>query len=524
MSVMHKEMDKNDELRMEWDPFSDEQADGRFFPGAGRGERVEQLLQLLRYGPGLSLLVGPTGIGKRSLLVHLLTLIDRDLFDVAVLDAAATPDFARLLTQLDEPWRSMEPFTPDNFLELVPAVAAAADEESKTLVCILVGAQQLSVAVLDSLQAMLTASAGLPVKCLLLVDAAELEAVPVLSELMKGLPDTAVLYLDPLDQAQTGQYLHYRLQGAGLGTTSFNTQQVERIFHKSGGIITRINEAARELLLEAMPAAQKAPEKPPLPWVQIGGLAAAILIVLVLFSSGSDPDEPQPVTQTSSVVLDNPVQPLSEPATTHQPFAEVARMAAETAPPPAEPEPALSDVATEAGTGYGPGAGQSAPAGIEMVPPVPAQAGTPVVENKPSVAPAEVQRPAPVTRPAPVVSRPATSASKPAASKPVAAAQPAANGARAGRVLALPQDHYVLQLLGAQEEATVKRFLNQYPSLRKVTYYKTWRQGKPWFVVVQGDYPSYAAAKSAVATLPAALQKQTPWIRQVSAVTKEIPR
>ena len=333
MSVMHTEMDKNDELRMEWDPFTDDQVEGLFFPGAGRGELAEQLLHLLRYGSSLTLLVGSPGVGKRNLLVHVLTQIDRDLFDIAVIDAHVMLDFAQLLSQLDDPWRSLRPFTPDNYLELVPAVASAADEESKTLVCVLVGAQQLSEAVLGHLQAMLSASAGLPVKCLLLVDGAELEAVPTMRGLVEALPETAVLYLDPLDLEQTREYLQYRMHTAGLGQVSFNDEQVERIYRAGGGVIARTNAAARELLLEAMPAAAKASQKKAgLPWMHIGALGLAVVVLLVLFVSQPDSEAPAPVAETNTVVLDNPVQPLSEPATEQTPFAEVARVAAESVP------------------------------------------------------------------------------------------------------------------------------------------------------------------------------------------------
>src|SRR5690606_44682 len=178
MSVMNTEMEKNDELRMEWDPFTDDQVEGLFFPGAEREERVEQLAHLLRYGAPLTLLIGAAGTGKRTLLSHLLSRLDHDLFDIAVVDADVMLDLPTLLSLLDEPWRSLGPFTPDNYLGLVPAVAAAADEESKTLLCIIRHAQLLSAELVAQLQAMLAAAAGLPVKCLLLVDAVELEAVP----------------------------------------------------------------------------------------------------------------------------------------------------------------------------------------------------------------------------------------------------------------------------------------------------------------------------------------------------------
>lgn len=514
MSVMHMEMDKNDELRMDWDPFGD-RGEGQFYPGAGRAERVEQLLHLLRYGPGLSLLVGPAGVGKRTVLVHLLGQLDRELFDLAVLEASAELTFPQLLEQLDDPWRSLRPFTPDNCLEAVPAVAAAADEESKTLVCILVGAQLLSADVLENLQALLGASAGLPVKCLMLVDAPELEAAPALSGMLQALPDTAVHYVEPLDEAQTRDYLEYRMQAAGLGQMPFDDGQVKSIVAASEGFIARINRSARDMLMDAMPATPAAPEKAPLPWMHIGALGAVVLVLL--FFWGRSADEPAEITpETHRVVLDNPVQPLTEPATDQLPFAEVARVAAEAAGPGETAGVDSADSAAASAAATAPLAATTS----ASVAPVVAEPAQPVAPP-PAVA-------APQSRPAPAATAPAKpAASAPVAQKPAAPASTArvsAEDTRTAWLRSLPADHYVLQLLGAQEEATVKRFLSQYPSLRKVTYYKTWRQSKPWYVVVQGNYPNYDAAKAAVNQLPAGLREQKPWVRKVEAVVREIPR
>lgn len=517
MSVMNMEMEKNDDLRMEWDPFTDDHVEGLFFPGAEREERVGQLAHLLRYGAPLTLLIGRAGIGKRTLLSHLLSQLDRDLFDIAILDAGVMLDLPGLLSLLDEPWRSLRPFTPDNYLELVPAVAAAADEESKTLLCIIRHAQHLSAELVVQLQAMLAAAAGLPVKCLLLIDAAELEAVPSIGQLIEAFPESSVLYLDPLDQEQTAAYLAYRMHTAGLGEVHFGDEQVQRIHAQSQGVPAEINRVARDLLLEALPARRSAPpSRATLPWMHIGalGVVGLLLLVLVLTRSGDDGDAARPVA-SNTVVLENAVQAVEPPADV-TPFTEVAKVAAEVAaskPEVAEnadsgvvvadaPVVAPTQVISEAAV-----AQQAARAEPQSVPPV----QTDVAARPESVVTAPVA-PAPETKSVQAAPQPA------AVKQPVAAPAKPAGDPRIAWLRSLPKDHYVLQLLGAQEEATVKRFLSQYPSLRKVAYYKTWRQGKPWYVVVQGDYPSDAAARAAIAQLPASLQKQSPWIRKVEII------
>ena len=79
MSVMQKDVARmDDNMPMEWDPFTDPPQGAPFFPGAGRAEIVEQLQHLLRYGPGLVVLAGASGVGKETLVDYLLDELDPD--------------------------------------------------------------------------------------------------------------------------------------------------------------------------------------------------------------------------------------------------------------------------------------------------------------------------------------------------------------------------------------------------------------------------------------------------------------
>lgn len=535
MSVMQKDMvNVDDNMRMEWDPFSDTAAPSApFFGGAGRADTIDQLQHLLRYGPSLTVLAGDPGVGKRTLINQFLRQLDRDLFDVADLNAGVMLSFQQLLTSLEEPWRSLHPITCDNYQELVPALASAADEESKTLVCILREAEKIDTETAVDLQSLLKSCAGLPLKFLLVANVAELERSPRLQMLVQALPDSSLLYLDPFTAAQTADYLQFRLQAAGLGAAPFSPQQVERIQQASDGKAGRINGVAQELLLDAMPTpavpSRNITGRPQVPWLHVGAFAVVLAVLgLILFSGG----EETPPAETAAgdnasrhIVLENAAQPVADAPQDNR-FAEVGRVAEQSAPvevaPAAATEPAALDVAVVP-------VDPAASAGVSAVEPVatvaspaatPAPAVTPVMPvPEPVVASAPVLAPAAVKPATPVPAKPAA-APKPAA-RPAAAVAPAVDS-RSRWIMSLPRNHYVLQLLGANEESTVKRFLSQYPSLKKVSYYRTQRQGKPWYVVVQGDYPDYASAKRAVASLPAAIRQQTPWVRQVDAIRQEL--
>jgi DamX protein len=52
--------------------------------------------------------------------------------------------------------------------------------------------------------------------------------------------------------------------------------------------------------------------------------------------------------------------------------------------------------------------------------------------------------------------------------------------------------------------------------------FKSLRQGKDWFVVVIGHYPSSARARQAIDSLPELQKKASPWPRDLKTIKKEI--
>ena len=52
--------------------------------------------------------------------------------------------------------------------------------------------------------------------------------------------------------------------------------------------------------------------------------------------------------------------------------------------------------------------------------------------------------------------------------------------------------------------------------------FKSLRQGKDWFVVVTGRFPTSAKARQAVQNLPAAQSKASPWPREIKVIQQEI--
>ncbi|HEI6966246.1 TPA: SPOR domain-containing protein [Yersinia enterocolitica] len=86
-----------------------------------------------------------------------------------------------------------------------------------------------------------------------------------------------------------------------------------------------------------------------------------------------------------------------------------------------------------------------------------------------------------------------------------------------------PSSHFTIQLSSASRSDT----LNAYAKQQKLTdyhVYETKRDGKPWYVLVTGNYASSADAKKAITTLPADVQAKKPWVKPVQQVQQDLKK
>ncbi|TQI77708.1 DamX protein [Serratia fonticola] len=93
----------------------------------------------------------------------------------------------------------------------------------------------------------------------------------------------------------------------------------------------------------------------------------------------------------------------------------------------------------------------------------------------------------------------------------------------AGSLKTAPGSHYTLQLSSASRSDTLNAFAKQ-QNLQHFMVYETKRDGKPWYVLVSGNYASSAEAKRAIATLPADVQAKKPWVRPVHQVQQDLKK
>lgn len=91
----------------------------------------------------------------------------------------------------------------------------------------------------------------------------------------------------------------------------------------------------------------------------------------------------------------------------------------------------------------------------------------------------------------------------------------------AAALLAMLPDTVAIQLGVFSQEAAAKKFLQQYATLN-LQLYQRQQQGKNQFVVVSASYVNGGAARQQVKSLPEELRKQTPFVKPLSTIQREI--
>mgnify|MGYP003365047293 CR=1 FL=1 len=103
------------------------------------------------------------------------------------------------------------------------------------------------------------------------------------------------------------------------------------------------------------------------------------------------------------------------------------------------------------------------------------------------------------------------------------AAKPAAESSSAASLKSAPGSHFTLQLSSASQATGLNTYARE-QGLKNYQVYQTTRDGKPWFVLVSGNYATSADAKNAIASLPADVQAKKPWVKPVHQVQQDLKK
>jgi len=135
--------------------------------------------------------------------------------------------------------------------------------------------------------------------------------------------------------------------------------------------------------------------------------------------------------------------------------------------------------------------------------------------------------PAPVTELGQAIATDKRSAPEPTAPKQesgVPSPAPVQEGGvrREAWLLKQSPDSYTLQLIGVGNERAVNSFIRRHRLQENAAYYRTDSNGRPWFPVLYGLYPSRGAAVAARAKLPQELTQQGIWPRSLASIQQAI--
>lgn len=91
-----------------------------------------------------------------------------------------------------------------------------------------------------------------------------------------------------------------------------------------------------------------------------------------------------------------------------------------------------------------------------------------------------------------------------------------------GWLLKQSPSSYTIQLVGLQDERGIAKFIRQHSVSGHIAYYRTQRNGKPWFPVLYGAYSTRGRAVDARDKLPKSLVESGVWLRTLGSVQKDI--
>jgi len=492
----------------------------RFFSGGRRGELLDQVVHLTRFGSLLVNVSGEAGTGKS----HLLHAVKSSLPGTAIeVNASLLMSASELLNQM------LHQLMVSRFHHDLPDLPQAKDEESllsiissyflrlsdsgSSIVVLIDDAHELSEEALQILFRLILDKKHIDVvRCVLFAEPYLEKLLAKSSVKEAGGEQVFTLKMPVMDSASTQEYLSF-LESAKPETERimYSEKDVSTIHELSEGVLGQVNAAIRSLLERESPS-KKVESSQGLSKINSFVLILVVLsIVGVLFLYLSDKQEP-----VSENVADNTVSIVGSPEIIELESREAADVVLEenTAERPVssslldqlreKQEQLLKERNEEIGKPVEEVASSSAVTSsvIESeVPEIVENAVVPSKEQSLSVKEKDKQESA------------GLSTGSANASKQVNDSEQ--------WIIAQPGNHYTIQILGAHSEKNVTRYVDNFKGDHsELVVYEGVLRDQPWFVLISGSYPNRAAAKEAGTKMGL----KDVWIRSFSSVQQELKR
>jgi len=458
---------------LERDPFPKDGIDNIFFTTPELNQRIELIKHLLEFSQQLVLVTLPPGGGKTMLCQYLPSVFNPNW---SVNCIGAIED----MTPESLAFAVIRELYPAEYADTVPAIPRLykylehCDREQQLPVIMIDEGQRLSVAALEFIL-QLNEKVHNNTRLRFVIFGEE-GLNRLLEDPRIKVSTTGILHsisIPLLTEQQARAYLEHRLNSTGNNNRfSFSDKDVQHIYKVSGGAPGRINRLARQSMQgptyrvsRAAPGLMRRLRNP----IVLASLVFLLFVLYYVFSQR--PAQPQ--TRQQTAVTSTPTVIKRTPAA-----------ATEAAPQPIRRE----------------------------VTPV-SQAVTPQPEPVAARVLQPEENPAPAAVPALASIRPQSLSRQ-------------FSGIKGDDWLRsqAPQ-HYVLQVIGAREVATLEQFLAGSPKLHdELVVISTWKDGQPWYVFLYGIYPDHDTALKDIDNLPAAARRARPWPRSVASVQQDLDK
>lgn len=89
-------------------------------------------------------------------------------------------------------------------------------------------------------------------------------------------------------------------------------------------------------------------------------------------------------------------------------------------------------------------------------------------------------------------------------------------------ILSAPNNHYTLQLISSGSKGSVQQVISRNKLQNKAKVYHTHKNGKDFYVLIYGTFPTQEAANAAIARLPKGIKELKPWAKSYSSIKASI--
>lgn len=519
-------------LDLDFDPFAPSATSRDFYCSGHRQNLLDQIVEFSLYSNAMIAVTGPLGAGKTTLATN---FCDRFADEAVCVKVAATlfMNQTQFLEVLQETLRVKPVDSSDvnSSIDQICRYAADLDLEARSLILIIDDAHELSGEVLQLLTRLLESCVDSSIHALLF---GENQLDSLLQSTLTAVAQErlAIFPLDGFASDETHEYIRFKLATARFTKElPISGGTVGAIHNSSQGMPGAINALAADALNSAARATEPAEFANSVPIYSGGRIEQVDEDETIQGLEGYDRDEnPDPeqvwianiqprywAAAAALVVLLTGTLLFWESAPRETESVPIAVAVVPMAVQAIEVEsPVLASTVTAADEVADVELNESpATAAVELVD---ATAAEEIVTDA-TVSSANISvenNDSPIAASA-VVAEPVVAVAVVEETAMVAMASPFVE-----RLLQESPGNYAVQLLASSSEVKISEFVAQLSGDHPAGYFETRHQGKPWFVAVLAAFDDRDQATRAIASLPATLRSNEPWVRSVAGIQTDI--